>query len=1038
MMRPSPARIAACVLLFAGRLALAVQHVYVAPSGSEAGSGEMADPVATINAGVELVGADANATLRLAPGSYLRGVAVRRGTGKLILKGMHHATDTQREAHTTLRASVSVDRRSIALEGMIIESAEATEEPLVRVTNAPEVTLSNCVLRTSGPALRIAGCSKVTLEECTFLGHRDVVSIEGADEATVRNCTMVSLPFLEAHYTYTARWEKITGFCGIAVTGCGSLALSGCTVQAPQRMGHALWLRRVGTLRADDNRYWGTLTTGTDRELVARTIEDWRQLSGQDAASRLIRLEHVPDPILGCRLDPRSVWGGKPNVTIQVPKNSLVSIGGLDLQNRPVRTLLTEYETREAAELKLFWDRSDSLRNPLPPAKYSANVLRLGLEPSQSWIGNSGGSDDYVQFAVEDLCLLPPGGPLATNSPWDEAGKEAGAYSLDGRVLHRFPDLHGSGRRGGRAVAANGRYVFLACQQGHVEGQDEGYPRKGVTWFGVRRYHHDGSFAPWPNGKGWNRTLLVLDTQPCTAGLAAQGHELYVSDSDSQSIRIFNSDTMEEVKRFPFERPGRLAAEAAGALWIVRAAAPDQPACVVRCDRAGTPRATLSTLSDPAALAVDDARGRLLVADNGPHQVFVYDIAGTAPKLADTLGVPGGIYADPPGTTGDLRFNRITGLAADADGNVYVATSGLETSGAGAELRKFSPQKKRLWRLQGLTHGDGAAPDPASPEDVFTPRQRFRLDYTPQLPTWDLAAWTLDPRKYDDPRAHADYASVLVRRIGGKRILYLADKGVTRLAIFRFDGEIAVPAGLLMPQSRPREWPPGQPETGSWIWRDLNGDGKVQRDEMAAQPDSEPRSWNWFVDAKGGLWRGYEREGILHLPCRGLDEHGNPIYRWDDAERLGTPPPFTEISELEYDPDTDTLFLTGETRQFQRDRSERWGPAGCVMARYDHKTDLRWAIPLDTATTTRAFCYEAPLIFVTDFLQAAIEVFDAESGLKIGTVGPGRPVGYQSGWADFPRCIRACRLPTSEFIVFNEENWRAKIMLYRIRGSPQE
>ena len=100
--------------------------------------------------------------------------------------------------------------------------------------------------------------------------------------------------------------------------------------------------------------------------------------------------------------------------------------------------------------------------------------------------------------------------------------------------------------------------------------------------------------------------------------------------------------------------------------------------------------------------------------------------------------------------------------------------------------------------------------------------------------------------------------------------------------------------------------------------------------------------------------------------------------------------------------------------------------------------DLRWIARSDTTITGNAFSVAGKMAFVTDVLSAQVQIFDTETGLKVGTVGPGKEVGYDSGWTDFPMCIRAYQRPDGEYLVFVEEDWCAKVMLYRLKIDVKE
>ena len=88
-------------------------------------------------------------------------------------------------------------------------------------------------------------------------------------------------------------------------------------------------------------------------------------------------------------------------------------------------------------------------------------------------------------------------------------------------------------------------------------------------------------------------------------------------------------------------------------------------------------------------------------------------------------------------------------------------------------------------------------------------------------------AYTLDRSRYpDDPRlqnlGHGT-ASAFVRRINGKRFLYLIGQWPDMVSIYRFDGEIAVPSGILA--KKYLGWPANQPTNARWMWRDRGGVG---------------------------------------------------------------------------------------------------------------------------------------------------------------------------------------------------------------------
>lgn len=125
---------------------------------------------------------------------------------------------------------------------------------------------------------------------------------------------------------------------------------------------------------------------------------------------------------------------------------------------------------------------------------------------SVRWIGNSfPGARKWVQQDIQAM-LVTDDGTIFTNAEWDEAGREVGVYR-NGDVLGKAGHTHGWGYHGGRAIAVNDEYVFIAQKVDSERGglKDPGtWPAKGNVWYGVaRRLRSDITRpAPFPGGKG--------------------------------------------------------------------------------------------------------------------------------------------------------------------------------------------------------------------------------------------------------------------------------------------------------------------------------------------------------------------------------------------------------------------------------------------------------------------------------------------------------------------------------------------------------
>jgi hypothetical protein len=667
-----------------------------------------------------------------------------------------------------------------------------------------------------------------------------------------------------------------------------------------------------------------------------------------------------------------------------------------------------------------------------------------------SWLGNTfGGGSQWVQNNVQGLYVAPDG-TVYTNSRWDESGREAGIYK-EGKVIGRSNELHGWGRLGGPAITIGGKYVYLAMSQESQEVVGQDYPPKGTVWYAVRRYTLSGEPAPFTGGRGYDKSMLIvskskhdLSTGPTNPilGLASVGSELYVSDKATNRIRVYSTGTMTELRSWSFERPGQITVDRQGNLWVVQTKDSRNPPKILHYSKTGTPLPEkITDVVDPTALAVDK-QDRLLVAENGPRQqVLIYRVAGT-PKLVGTFGKEGGIYSGKRGEIGDLKFYGITGIGVDAGGNLYVNSNGFDdgVNGSGTDLRKFSPSGGLAWKLQGLTFIDNADVDPSSDgASVLTKHEHFVMDYSKGSgKEWTYKAYTLDKFRYpDDPRLHREYASAFVRRIGGQRFLYLTDMYANHLAVFRFDGEIAVPC-LIFAKEPIKGWPSDQPKEGGWIWRDRNGDGSIQKNEYESLGAGDGSIWGWEVDGKGDIWQA--SGDIIRYRQQGLDSHGTPLYTRAASEVVSIPAPFDKVERIKYFPDTDVMYLAGYTTDHPNVQND-WGRVGREIVRYDRWSkdkNMRWRLTLpfdpDNNLSMKAMDVAGDKVFAVDSKTATVYVYNAITGNSVTKLTPGPEVNHESGWVDIPYGLRAYRKSTGEYLVFVEEDGKGKVIMYRYKA----
>lgn len=174
--------------------------------------------------------------------------------------------------------------------------------------------------------------------------------------------------------------------------------------------------------------------------------------------------------------------------------------------------------------------------------------------------------------------------------------------------------------------------------------------------------------------KRWRRLFLGPEPEKVTVlvkpyGVATDGKgRLYVTDTGLGAVVIF--DDQERTVRILGDRghvqlstPIGIAIDAQERIFVA-----DSGLHQVICfSPEGKPLMAIGRdegLQSPSGVAIDEARGRLLVTDSHQHKIFVYGLDGA---LAKTWGARG---------SGDGEFNFPTNIAVGSGGHVYVVDTG--------------------------------------------------------------------------------------------------------------------------------------------------------------------------------------------------------------------------------------------------------------------------------------------------------------------------------------------------------------------------
>ena len=160
------------------------------------------------------------------------------------------------------------------------------------------------------------------------------------------------------------------------------------------------------------------------------------------------------------------------------------------------------------------------------------------------------------------------------------------------------------------------------------------------------------------------------------------------------------------------------------------------------------------------------------------------------------------------------------------------------------------------------------------------------------------------------------------------------------------------------------EWPPKQPAHGEWIWLDRNGNGDFDADEYESQSKDNPQCWGWWVDDNGDIWQAGDANQIRRFPARASTPTACQSHSFATARTEPAPEPFTNLQRVEYVPATDTMYLSGYSKEFANTNGN-WKTIGKVVCRYNAWSTAktkRWELhpPFDEAQE-RSKTYGTPV-----------------------------------------------------------------------------
>ena len=281
------------------------------------------------------------------------------------------------------------------------------------------------------------------------------------------------------------------------------------------------------------------------------------------------------------------------------------------------------------------------------------------------------------------------------------------------------------------------------------------------------------------------------------------------------------------------------------------------------------------------------------------------------------------------------------------------------------------------------------------------------------------------------------------------------------LQVYRFapesDGETAIPAALFFAETpldkKNPGWPPHQPAKGEWIWRDANGNGAFDAGEYERRAGRRAP----FPRLVGGRARqrlaGHGDDGHALFPGTGARRaRQSALELRQDADVSA--PGGVQAGQARALPAGDRHAVPrGHHRrtpepalETERARSSRATTAGC-MASANCAGQI--VAPYADGSKGHSSCEPMGFDVAGDFVfvpytgaskpdgvkHGRVEVFRAADGASIGHLEPSDDVG-EIGLQDIRECLRAHRRADGEFVVFLEDDYKSKVVMYRWRPEP--
>ena len=729
------------------------------------------------------------------------------------------------------------------------------------------------------------------------------------------------------------------------------------------------------------------------------------------------------------------------NLSINLKQGGMTTATIIDGKGATVRTLWTLEDLKPGLHIA-DWDGLTDDFTDAPPGKYTLRVMvNSGLYRNVAAVGNTGmppNPDGHCPAGIESITIDDQDNVYSVNG-WDEAGHDWQKWDKDGHTLmdSRFQIRNGNPNGLPYRVAVDDRYFYCAYISHNGDG------KVGSQY--IERFDREtGKAVKFAKGLERNGLIQVYPApekdewrQPISA-LVVIKDRLYAADSLAQKVLVYDKDTGERLNEFAVTKPGSMAADSQGRLWIAQDdtgpaaadATPPPASSVVVYDTDGKLLGKPITAAWKIVGLAFGPDGTLYVADGTDEHVEIYDVHDLAAALRTRFGQP----AKPGDSLADLFYGLHT-LSVGKDG-LLVTVDRFPLGGS--RMVKWSADMKPLWQQMGLEFTGNATYQSSDPDTLVSYYfQRYLLNKK-------TGGWTFDGNLYTGGVKNQEWhGTPRWATLGGKRFFYVAIGD--GMYVFRLDGSAlhhVASLGGNFPNEKGENKQSGP--LGQWTWTDANGNYTEDADEINWYKESGKGQYYVFgmnVDSRGDIiYCDHVTKSAWMIPVHALNRSGNPVYDWTDKKEI-IPADTTKVGFqplMAVRTDLDTVYAFGRSTLYPPDPDA--GPAwmsGWVLAKFDKTGKRIWVRRLPHHVTGMDYI-PGPKgtgdsgVMVGWYARSIIYHYTAD-GLLVGMMSPGEAAGGFSGWLDNTSSVAVNRDPRDGLIdVFVEEDYAHRILWYRV------